>query len=325
METQKLSNAIKSLVTPNLQCEMPFFNYDYVIDEYNYKPIADMLAYLPNIPNNLGSDIQEYILQYAKDLLAFHKSPLLPEKGCLLFGGVGSGKTEFLKMFCFISHIFSGNAIKYVHSRDLMTKYEVEGMAGIIEYLQQKSGFVVIDEIGLDNEVSFHYGNKINIISDIILTRYEIWKNKGVVTFFSTNLSIDELRNKYDERVYSRLVEMCNFVIFDSSDRRITTKNNPFVQSLTNKIKDTEKAIEKGTSFLESILKSNESYTLNAKDACINKLRNIWRNYPMLRILSEKAADKIKKAPIISQEYLERIISEVGVISKLNTAKLKHL
>jgi hypothetical protein len=326
METQKLKNAIKSLVTPNLGYEIPFFNYDYVIDEYNYKPIADMLAYLPNINFGANSNIQRHILQYANDLLSFHKSPLLPEKGCLLFGGVGSGKTDFLKMYSFISHIFGGNAIKYVHSRDLMAKYELEGMSGIIEYVQKKGGFLVIDEIGLDNEISFHYGNKTNIISDLILTRYEMWKNTGGKTFFSTNLSIDELKKKYDERVFSRMFEMCNFVVFDSSDRRDTPKNGFFVQDLSSKIKNAEKMLDHEINFLNDCLTFSYHSPL-VKNALLNKLRDIWRNYPMLRgfILAEKIADKINQVPIISEEYIQSLKDKNLIITQMNTSKLRHL
>ena len=65
----------------------------------------------------------------------------------------------------------------------------------------------LFDDLGAEN-IGSHYGTKADVMGEIIQSRYEV----GARTFFTTNLNFDELRKTYDERVASRLAEMCNWV-----------------------------------------------------------------------------------------------------------------
>lgn len=55
-----------------------------------------------------------------------------------------------------------------------------------------------------------------------LLSRYEVFKQKEVLTHITTNLNAEELQDKYGERIRSRMREMFNLVSFSatSTDKR---------------------------------------------------------------------------------------------------------
>jgi hypothetical protein len=50
----------------------------------------------------------------------------------------------------------------------------------------------------------------VNKMAEIILSRYERFTRTRCLTHFTTNLSADEIEERYGSRVRSRLREMCN-------------------------------------------------------------------------------------------------------------------
>jgi len=59
-------------------------------------------------------------------------------------------------------------------------------------------------------------------MGEILLSRYDLFINKKIVTHLTTNLSATEIENAYGNRVRSRLRQLCNLVAFDkvSKDKR---------------------------------------------------------------------------------------------------------
>lgn len=68
-----------------------------------------------------------------------------------------------------------------------------------------------IDDIGEEgtNKTFYHYSNSLNVITYVLLKRYEYWKDKGWKTFGTTNLTKAELSQEYGGRVVDRLDQMC--------------------------------------------------------------------------------------------------------------------
>ena len=78
---------------------------------------------------------------------------------------------------------------------------------------------LIIDDIGAEPTEQIVYGTRFNAIADIIERRYLIfpeWK-----THVSTNLTEGQLEERYGERVFSRMNEMCHFVTLTGKDRRM--------------------------------------------------------------------------------------------------------
>ena len=153
-------------------------------------------------------------------------------KGIKLIGGVGVGKTSIMKTFANVLSIYNSkeyptfitantNNISNEYAKKdnaLLTinRYSNEINEGLV-----KHGGWFFDDLGNENEAS-NFGNKSNVMEEIIQL---IYNKKHMIgkTHISTNLSVEDLQDKYGERVLSRIKEMYNIIVFPSSakDMRI--------------------------------------------------------------------------------------------------------
>lgn len=76
------------------------------------------------------------------------------------------------------------------------------------------------DDLGTEYNAKF-YGNEANVMADIIHERYELFKTEGLITHFTTNLLRSEMKEKYGDRILSRLEEMCNFITLGNGNDSI--------------------------------------------------------------------------------------------------------
>lgn len=145
-------------------------------------------------------------------------------KGIILAGKTGPGKTkafQTMKSYCQIDevrYLRAGKTIpinfQIVNSRQIISDYANSGYEGIEKYSSYAN--ICIDDLGNESEDVKYYGTSLNCIEEIIENRYL----KGLMTHISTNLPLGEIAEKYTDRVYSRLKEMCNYVVFKGIDFR---------------------------------------------------------------------------------------------------------
>lgn len=151
------------------------------------------------------------------------------EKGILLTGPVGTGKTELMLM---LQKYLAWIKSPYRFSKDVVwefgPKFNEESFS---VFNKVKTGNWYFDELALTDEngsviqeIANHYGTKILIGSQLIMMRYNIFKEYGFQTHFSTNMGVDQLKKIYGQRCFSRLIEMCNIIDYFGTDRRFTTK-----------------------------------------------------------------------------------------------------
>lgn len=156
------------------------------------------------------------------------------KKGLLICGGVGSGKTLLFKIVNMtLNKLVNSQHFVIVSVTELQKKYQLKGYAGILRYLENTitNNYnvendsplnLMIDDLGIESDTSSFFGNNINLMNNILLNRYELFKEFGVKTHATTNLNIDMIKSKYDERVISRLSEMFNIIILNNKDYRKT-------------------------------------------------------------------------------------------------------
>jgi len=140
----------------------------------------------------------------------------------LLYGTPGTGKTTFMKsMWMTVGFLYRDEIskremrIKYIKASDLgaLLKQDKDG------YKEVKGATCLfIDDLGFNGESELvnDYGVKARPIEDIIEHRYD----RQLLTVCTTNLTSGEIRDKYGERIYSRICETFSMVGVAGQDFR---------------------------------------------------------------------------------------------------------
>ncbi len=136
-------------------------------------------------------------------------------KGILLIGPVGSGKTSIMNILR--QFLFREEYYLIKSARDIAFEYQKDGVDIIQKYGKQHKAYC-IDDLGVENNSKF-FGNECNTIAEILLQRYDLLTNYGVKTHATTNLNADELEELYGNRVRSRLRSMFNLISFPASSK----------------------------------------------------------------------------------------------------------
>jgi DNA replication protein DnaC len=145
------------------------------------------------------------------------RCPLDLRKGLWLFGGVGCGKTTIMELF-------SENPLMnypVVQTSLIADEYKENGGKNLQRFYDVPS--VCFNDFGFEIEEGSksHFGNKKNVMAEIIQNSYEFNKEKKFRLHFTTNLNADQVEQYYGPRVRSRLREMCNIISLEGiNDKR---------------------------------------------------------------------------------------------------------
>ena len=145
------------------------------------------------------------------------------QKGVLLSGPVGCGKTSLMKL---LRYIIPGKpTYEMIPSRNVVFSFNHLGFKSVQEY--GDSGSYCFDDLGLEPYGRF-YGKDANVMGEVLLSRYELYRTtRGrLKTHITTNLNATELEERYGNRVRSRMRELFNLITFDqnSQDKRFYLK-----------------------------------------------------------------------------------------------------
>lgn len=169
-------------------------------------------------------NIQKLICYFLKDEVMATNFNLDLSKGILLSGPVGCGKTTLMNL---MRHVAQPN-YKFIMKtcRDISFEFIKEGYQTIQKYNHGTNSHseyrnYCFDDLGVETNLKY-YGNECNVMAEIILSRYDIYISKQVITHITSNLSATEIETAYGNRVRSRLRKMLNLIAFDdnSMDKR---------------------------------------------------------------------------------------------------------
>lgn len=145
-------------------------------------------------------------------------------KGILLSGPVGCGKTSLMNILRFFPPIDSRYVMK--SCRDVSFEFIQEGYEVIIRYSRNsfnhdKPRVYCFDDLGTENNLKY-FGNECNVLAEILLSRYDFFVSIGMITHITTNLNSTEIEDLYGIRVRSRMREMFNLFSFgkEAMDKR---------------------------------------------------------------------------------------------------------
>lgn len=150
------------------------------------------------------------------DKKACEKYSLSPDKGILLVGPVGCGKTSLMML---ISSLLSKKrAFVIKPARNIIMEFSKEGYDVINRYSRavRSPAPICLDDIGVEPPMRY-FGDHINVIGEILLSRYDIFRSSQILTHGTSNLDADEIEQRYGQRVRSRLREMFNVISYDSN------------------------------------------------------------------------------------------------------------
>lgn len=140
-------------------------------------------------------------------------------KGILLFGKVGTGKTTTFRIFERLAgalDILDGydKKFKIIKTSDIVLDIRAKENEGFIRpYFSNSFCF---DDLGKEPKEVKIYGNSSTVMGDILFNRYD----RSAITHATTNLNEQELMEHYGERIHSRMMEMFNWVHVTGEDHR---------------------------------------------------------------------------------------------------------
>lgn len=150
------------------------------------------------------------------------------DKGILLIGPVGVGKTHLMEFFRTNPHssFITPNCKNIVERyrtdwvRDDMSVidwYSKDIIADVNHPYNQSVLGICLGDLGTEADAN-SYGNKRNVIEEIIFNRYEA-KIPFNRTHYTSNLMPVEIKARYGERVYDRMKEMVNVIKLGSGEK----------------------------------------------------------------------------------------------------------
>jgi energy-coupling factor transporter ATP-binding protein EcfA2 len=196
---------------------------------YNYEDVCNWIEkkghelygkHFQIIENDLPV-IYKLIAYFLKDEQAAFQHNLDLDKGILLAGPVGCGKTSLLNIMKFLTpveHKFSVKPCRDISFEFIHDGYEVIHRYSKGKLYQSDPKIYCFDDLGSENNLKY-FGNECNVLAEIILSRYDIFISKRINTHITTNLSATEIETHYGVRVRSRLREMINLVSYDKNTK----------------------------------------------------------------------------------------------------------
>jgi DNA replication protein DnaC len=156
-------------------------------------------------------------IYFIRDFEACAKLNIDPNKGILLSGPVGCGKTSLMKL---LRHIVPHQKpYEVIPARNITFAFNNIGYKTIQEH--GNSNFYCFDDLGVET-TGRHFGKDCNVMGEILLSRYDLFLQRKIRTHATTNLNAQELEERYGNRVRSRMRQLFNLIAFnqESVDKR---------------------------------------------------------------------------------------------------------
>lgn len=153
-------------------------------------------------------------LYFIRDKARCEQMGIDVDKGLLLSGPVGCGKTSLMKL---LKHIVPHQRpYEVIPCRNIVFGFNHLGFKIIEDYGNSQS--FCFDDLGVE-PTGRHFGQDCNVMGEILLSRHDLFINGKRKTHATTNLNAQELEERYGTRVRSRMRELFNLVAFEKKSR----------------------------------------------------------------------------------------------------------
>ena len=163
------------------------------------------------------SIVFKLIAYFLKDEQTCFQFNINLNKGIMLSGPVGCGKTSLMNLMKYltpIEHKFSVKPCRDISFEFIQDGYEVIHRYSKGKLYQSEPKTICFDDLGTESNLKY-FGNECNVMAEILLSRYDLYISRKLQTHITTNLSASEIENVYGNRVRSRLREIINLIAYD--------------------------------------------------------------------------------------------------------------
>ncbi len=154
---------------------------------------------------------------FIKDVKNCEENGIDPDKGILLSGPVGCGKTSLMRL---MHHLVPHQrTYTVIPARNIVFGFNHLGYKTIEDY--GNGHFFCFDDLGVE-PIGRHYGKDCNVMGEILISRHELFLKSKIKTHATTNLNAQELEDLYGNRVRSRMRQLFNLIAFNknANDKR---------------------------------------------------------------------------------------------------------
>lgn len=180
-----------------------FHDTTFKYDQYNTLVIKKLFMYIIQDPRLESPEMEG--------------GPWSLKKGIFIFGGIGTGKTNLMRVLSMFSRAFKLESHFKMNDFEESNE-ECQGKKGIAYLKNFERGDWCHDELIPKRVKSM--GNELDPAKTIIRKNYDRYCKSGNPTHYTSNVKIHELNEIMGARIYSRLQHMCNFVYLGGPNRR---------------------------------------------------------------------------------------------------------
>lgn len=191
---------------------------DFVVDEYNSKVLRFLLYYFNNCI--LAESV------FPNEHYKLHKN-------IMLVGEPGTGKTMTMQIFSdYLRLTNNENFFRNISMTQLMNYHKVYGHIDKYTYNEQKGAStqetydgvspfgVCLNDLGLATENQKSFGTLLTQITDeFLFARYEIYQQYGKRYHITSNLTVKELKERFEARLIDRFKSF-NIIELHGGSRR---------------------------------------------------------------------------------------------------------
>jgi len=167
--------------------------------------------------------IMKLIAYFLRDGAVAAKDSIDLHKGLLITGPIGCGKTAIMRILSNFSLPDYRPFLK--SSLEISLEFTDLGNDVILKYSRRAFNpyrriphVHCFDDLGFEPIVNY-WGNKINLMGQILFTRYSLMHTHGMITHAITQLNAAELEAIYGDLLRSRMREMFNLIAFQPASR----------------------------------------------------------------------------------------------------------
>lgn len=154
--------------------------------------------------------------------------------GIGLAGPKGTGKTDMMRALS--RTVIEGfriiSAVELVLEYNRSSRNEADNGGDKVIMKWGKLGYdICIDDLG-EERMGSHFGKETDVVAEIIALRYVLWKQRGIRTHITTNITTNEaMLERYGQRTHDRIIEMNKMLPLVGASRRGTTEPSEHAQA----------------------------------------------------------------------------------------------